>query len=142
MYFFTEVLEDDALPPLYGVRALVLDYPNLFDRRHGKTGSGIWLHGTDELVRPLTSNQTRGCVVIANRDVLEISRYVELERTPIVVSERVELLTARAWRAERNQLFDLVERWRRVWAGRPSRLRRVIRARLCLRWDGSGGLFR
>ena len=60
IYFLTKVIEDRDLPALYGIRAFVLDYPNLFDSLDGKTGSGIWLHATDEPLKALSSMATTG----------------------------------------------------------------------------------
>jgi len=115
IYFFTEILEDDQLPAEYGVRALVTDYPNLFDRRAGKTGDGIWVHGTDELVRPLTPKRTRGCVVVTNRDMDELTPYVDLMSSPIVVHERIRWLTLHEWRTERGELHEFVSTWHEAW---------------------------
>ena len=102
IYFFTKILEDRQLPAEYGVRALVTDYPNRFDLRKGKTGTGIWLHATDEVLRPFTPMRTRGCVVVTNHDILEISRYVRLGETPIVIEEHVGRLEPAAWKEARD----------------------------------------
>jgi hypothetical protein len=53
--------------------AITLDYPNAYDRLEGKSGDGIWLHATNEPIRPYLPNKTRGCVVISNDDIQELS---------------------------------------------------------------------
>src|SRR5690606_21543483 len=46
VYFITGFIEPDKLPDLYGAGAFPINYPNVWDQRHGRTGFGIWLHGT------------------------------------------------------------------------------------------------
>jgi murein L,D-transpeptidase YafK len=47
IYFVTEQLDTSRLHDKYGVTAFPLDYPNAWDRRLGRTGDGIWVHGVD-----------------------------------------------------------------------------------------------
>ncbi len=70
IYRIVDWLPDEKLPPLYGAGALPLNYPNAWDRMLGRTGSGIWLHGTPPglYVRPPRSS--KGCVVL-NNDAVE-----------------------------------------------------------------------
>jgi hypothetical protein len=46
IYFITSHLNPGQLKDFYGAGALPINYPNPLDNRRGKTGSGIWLHGT------------------------------------------------------------------------------------------------
>lgn len=46
VYYVTSVKERKSLPAFYGAGALPINYPNAFDVHQGRTGSGIWLHGT------------------------------------------------------------------------------------------------
>jgi len=46
VYFVTGFINPEELPDLYGDGAYPIDYPNAWDQRHGRTGYGIWLHGT------------------------------------------------------------------------------------------------
>ena len=48
VYYITSNLNPASLPDLYGVGALPINYPNALDAQRGKTGSGIWLHGTPD----------------------------------------------------------------------------------------------
>jgi murein L,D-transpeptidase YafK len=52
----------------------VLDYPNEEDRRAGRTGQGIWIHGTAPDSAPF---QTRGCLEMDNRDLVELSQMLK-----------------------------------------------------------------
>lgn len=71
IYLFRKVLPGNRLPQIYGKMAITLDYPNPYDRLEGKGGDGIWVHATNEPIRPYLPNKTRGCVVISNDDILE-----------------------------------------------------------------------
>ena len=48
VYHLTSLLDDDKLPELYGTGAYPINYPNRWDQLHGRSGSGIWLHGTTQ----------------------------------------------------------------------------------------------
>jgi len=45
VYHVTSMIPGAKLPDLYGWGAFPINYPNDWDRRAGKTGYGIWLHG-------------------------------------------------------------------------------------------------
>src|SRR3989338_108056 len=45
VYKIIAAKNDDELAPMYGPKAFVLNYPNALDKKSGKTGSGIWIHG-------------------------------------------------------------------------------------------------
>jgi len=53
VYHVTSMIPGSKLPDLYGWGALPINYPNDWDRRAGKTGYGIWLHGV-----PMTRSRT------------------------------------------------------------------------------------
>jgi murein L,D-transpeptidase YafK len=63
VYFATRDVGARYLTETYGSRALPLDYPNWLDQQQGRTGSAIWIHGTNKLLKPHDSN---GCVVMDN----------------------------------------------------------------------------
>src|SRR5487761_2167478 len=46
VYFVNGHLTKDKLTDFYGPGAYPLSYPNEWDRREGRDGHGIWLHGT------------------------------------------------------------------------------------------------
>ncbi|MGE5085134.1 MAG: L,D-transpeptidase family protein, partial [Bacillota bacterium] len=51
IYFLEKRLSQPDIPfNLYGALAFTTNYPNLFDRRQNKTGSGIWLHAIPDTV--------------------------------------------------------------------------------------------
>ncbi|MFP4033309.1 MAG: L,D-transpeptidase family protein [Desulfococcaceae bacterium] len=87
VYFFTKVHEDAELSPIYGIRAFPTDYPNLMDRIAGRTGSAIWLHGTD---KPLKDRDSNGCVAMENGDLDRLSEYISIRRTPLIIVDRIQ----------------------------------------------------
>lgn len=112
VYFFTKVIESKKLAPKYGIRAFPTDYPNLLDRLNEKDGDGIWLHGTDQ---PLSSKSTKGCIVLENKDVAELSNYIRLRRTPIVIEEKISKSFPGDMKKQGELVKAILEEWRQVW---------------------------
>ena len=116
VYYFTRIREDGELLSEYGIRAFDLNYPNELDRIVGKEGSGIWLHATDEPERLLEPRSSRGCVVVSNEDIREISRYITLYRTPIVITDRLSFINPADVGAARERIQLFVRSWLDSWA--------------------------
>lgn len=112
VYYITSRLASSRLPDFYGSGALPINYPNEWDKLHGRSGSGIWLHGTppDSFSRPPLSSD--GCVVLTNPDLHELAETVEIGKTPVVISESVEFVTRAKWDHERKVAATLVDGWR------------------------------
>lgn len=94
VYHITSRKTSADLPPFYGFGALTLNYPNPVDRIEGRTGFGIWIHGTppEQFVRaPFASD---GCVVSSNVDMERLYHLVGEARVPVLVLERVNWQTA------------------------------------------------
>ena len=100
---------------IYGSGAFPMDYPNFIDRRQGKSGSGIWLHSTDDDNRISKGLDSRGCVVVKNQDFKDISQFVELLHTPIIVVQEVFFLSQTTWEKNRKELNDAVQKWATAW---------------------------
>lgn len=123
VYFVVDSLPRQKLSDFYGSGAFPINYPNEWDRRLGRNGYGIWLHGTprDTFSRPPRASD--GCVVLANPDLEEIGRRLQVGLTPVVIGNGIEWISAADWEAERRQLAQQIESWqldRR--AGLPDRL--------------------
>ncbi|HXH76289.1 MAG TPA: L,D-transpeptidase family protein [Bacteriovoracaceae bacterium] len=100
---------------IYGSGAFPMDYPNLMDARAGKSGGGIWLHSTHDDTRISKGLDSRGCVVLQNADLKEISQYVELQHTPIIVVQDIFYLSKTTWDRNRKDLNDVVSKWAKAW---------------------------
>lgn len=112
VYYITSNLNPADLPDLYGVGALPINYPNPLDLQRGKTGSGIWLHGTprEQFVRaPLASD---GCVVLSNPDLQRLLSTVQIRTTPVIIAPDLQWVTPTALNTDRQQFEAALERWR------------------------------
>ena len=69
---------DRDLPDLYGIGAFPLNYPNELDQHQGKTGYGIWLHGTDKSYYSRPPLDSEGCVVLTNLDLDAVKPYIKI----------------------------------------------------------------
>ncbi|MGY3804653.1 L,D-transpeptidase Cds6 family protein [Pigmentibacter ruber] len=99
----------------YGPKAFVLDYPNIFDKRQRKTGSGIWIHGVDKDDRMQRPFDTEGCVALRNEDVLDISQYISEYQTPVVIVDKMSVVPHEDLLKERARVSEMIESWRTSW---------------------------
>lgn len=100
---------------IYGSGAFPMDYPNFIDVREGKSGGGIWLHSTDDDNRISKGLDSRGCVVVQNQDLKEISQFIELNHTPIIVVQDIYFLSKSTWERNRKDLSDTIQKWALAW---------------------------
>jgi murein L,D-transpeptidase YafK len=116
VYRVTGFTPGGRLPPFYGAGAYPLNYPNSWDRAHGRTGSGIWLHGVpvNTYVRPPRASE--GCVVLANNDLLALRSLIVPGTTPVVLSDKVEWLSPGQVDRQRDAVLGSIEDWRRKWS--------------------------
>lgn len=114
VYFITSRLEARQLKDFYGPGALTLNYPNEYDRRRGKTGGGIWLHGVPPENYARAPQSTDGCVVLANDDLLRLLREVSPRRTPVIIAPKIEWVAQSHTERERTAARALVEQWRQA----------------------------
>ena len=100
---------------IYGVGAFVLNYPNPIDHQKGKSGSGIWLHSTNDESRIGKGLDSRGCIVTFNSHLIEISKYIELHRTPFIVVHDLTWLDKKTWQRKRDELQKMISTWLQAW---------------------------
>jgi murein L,D-transpeptidase YafK len=113
IYYITSHLHGERLPDFYGSGALPINYPNEWDKINGRSGSGIWLHGTpsDSFSRPPLSSD--GCVVLTNPDLHKLTSSVEIGKTPVLIGESIEFVNKTKWDNDRKLAVKLLEQWRR-----------------------------
>ena len=82
VYHVTSHLSPEKLGDFYGSGAFPINYPNEWDKRQGRGGHGIWLHGTpsDTYSRPPKASE--GCVVLSNVDLDSLSKNLPIGRKP------------------------------------------------------------
>ncbi len=114
VYFFKDMYEGSNLNyEEYGLRAFDTNYPNLFDKREGKTGSGIWLHAIPD--SKSLERGSRGCVVVRNKAIMEVSRFVDIGKTPFIVNDAVEFINTDKALRERKRVQDFISNWQNAW---------------------------
>lgn len=111
IYFITSNLDPTSLKEFYGSGALPINYPNVLDNKRGKTGSGIWLHGTPPGQFSRAPMATDGCVVLANSDLDQVIRTVEVRSTPVVISQRLDWVTPHSARADSKPFEVALSAW-------------------------------
>ena len=117
IYFFQDQMDGRRVNyDLYGARIFTLDYPNYFDRLVKKGGNGIWFHAIPETKSLLRGS--RGCVVVRNDVIEELSKFIDLKRTPMLIVHHVEYVEPKRWAEQREQLKTWIENWRQSWMGK------------------------
>lgn len=113
-------LPKSKLTDFYGAGAFPLNYPNEWDRRLGRNGHGIWLHGVPHDLYSRPPRSSDGCIVLANPDLLAIGRYVQVGLTPVIIADDIQWSDPAALAAERASLAAELEQWRADWQSRDT----------------------
>ena len=113
-------LPKSKLTDFYGAGAFPLNYPNEWDRRLGRNGHGIWLHGVPHDLYSRPPRSSDGCIVLANPDLLAIGRYVQVGLTPVIIADDIQWSDPAALDAERASLAAELEQWRVDWQSRDT----------------------
>jgi murein L,D-transpeptidase YafK len=125
VYRITDQLPRASLADLYGDGAYPLNYPNEWDRLHKRGGHGIWLHGVPSNTYSRPPRSSDGCVVVANPDLKELSRWIKVGSTPVIITERTEWVTREEWERSRDDMLGRLQAWREDWEARdPDRFLR------------------
>jgi len=115
VYFIQADLPKKQLSDLYGSGAFPLSYPNAWDRKNGRTGSGIWLHGTPSDTYSRAPRASNGCVVLNNNDLNKVAPYLQVGITPVIITNKMSWSDAQV-QTDRTALLREIEVWRRDWA--------------------------
>jgi len=113
-YYITSVRQKKTLPEFYGAGALPINYPNALDVQRGRTGSGIWLHGSppQQYVRaPLASD---GCVVLSNPDMDRLLALVAPRTTPVVIAEQLQWVPPSALQSDTTAFARVLVSWQKA----------------------------
>ena len=117
VYFITSTRDPKSLSDFYGAGALPINYPNVLDRKRGKTGTGIWLHGTPSTRFSRPPLDTNGCVVLANPDLMRIMQTVGTTNgTPVVIATQLKWVTPESIRPAGKTFDEVLETWRNAKA--------------------------
>ena len=85
----------------------MLNYPNEDDKKAGRTGQGIWIHGTRE---DTTREATHGCIVLNNDNLVTLAGYLQLGIGTPVVIVNMPLMATPEQVPDYGQLYVLRER--------------------------------
>ncbi|MDO8906849.1 murein L,D-transpeptidase family protein [Hydrogenophaga sp.] len=112
VYYITSNLNPANLPDLYGAGALPINYPNALDLRRGKTGHGIWLHGTPRAQFVRAPQASDGCVVLSNPDLKRLLETVAIRTTPVIIAQELQWVKPDAPDPDREAFHATLEAWR------------------------------
>lgn len=123
VYFVTRFIEPAELPDFYGEGAFPINYPNSWDKKNGRTGQGIWLHGTPLSVFSRPPKDSNGCVIISN-DVLKrlIGIISTHQVTPLILAKKINWQTPEYWQASQQSFMKIHDKWRMDWESGDSEL--------------------
>lgn len=103
------------LADIYGDAAYPLNYPNEWDKQHGKKGSGIWLHGTPSNTYSRPPRASDGCVVLTNEDIKTLSPILQLGKTPVIIANNLKWLDADSVSLDKQALKNALDSWLNDW---------------------------
>lgn len=118
VYFVQSYIPPDRLADKYGAGAYPINYPNVWDEFLGRTGDGIWLHGTRSGTYNRPPLASEGCVVLPNDDLLEVGHYIALGQTPILIGSGIKWLPADEWKQKKTEVSTIFEQWISDWESR------------------------
>jgi len=95
VYFVTGNLSPKSLKSFYGSGALPINYPNQLDIKRGKTGGGIWLHGT-----PPTQFSRA-----------PMSTNVEIRTTPVVIAQNLKWVAPQTTISDSKSFEEALNGW-------------------------------
>ncbi|MDE2048868.1 MAG: L,D-transpeptidase family protein [Betaproteobacteria bacterium] len=114
IYYVTSNIDRRRLDSFYGAGALTINFPNEYDKRHNRSGSGIWLHGVPAGAAGTYARVPRasdGCVVLSNPDLQKLMSSIRPGETPIVIMRKAVWLDRAAWQRQRAAFRGLFDRW-------------------------------
>ncbi|MFT5131978.1 MAG: murein L,D-transpeptidase YafK [Gammaproteobacteria bacterium] len=122
VYFVTGFIDPEKLPDLYGDGAFPINYPNAWDQRNGRTGYGIWLHGTPSATFSRPPRDSNGCVIVSNDDLNTIAPYMQKGKTPVILTDNIDWISKDDWKLRQSEFDEYVEQWRKDWESRDADL--------------------
>lgn len=113
--YFTKPKLTQTLADMYGGAAYPLNYPNEWDARHKRSGSGIWLHGTPSNTYSRPPNASDGCVVLTNQDIKTLEPILISGNTPVVITSNLKWKEADSADAAQQALKTTINNWLNDW---------------------------
>jgi murein L,D-transpeptidase YafK len=108
------------LTDFYGSGAFPINYPNEWDKRQGRNGHGIWLHGVPSNLYSRPPRASDGCIVLSNPDLDALGRQLQVGLTPVIIADQIEWVDSVALDRDRASLSAALEQWRADWQSRDA----------------------
>ena len=118
VYFLTGRIGPSKLPDFYGTGALPVNYPNEWDRRLGRTGFGIWIHGVPSNTYARAPRASDGCMALANDDLTVVWGMVDTADTPVIIAHRLRWRSRDEIKGRRRAFDRRLDSWRLAWESR------------------------
>jgi murein L,D-transpeptidase YafK len=115
VYFVQSYIPPQQLADKYGAGAYPINYPNVWDSFNGRTGYGIWLHGTRSGTYNRPPLASEGCVVLPNDDLVEVGSYIVLGQTPVLIGYDLKWLSVDQWKQQKEEVTSLFNQWANDW---------------------------
>lgn len=108
IFFATKILNNPGPPETYGTLAFPLDYPTITDIKSGKNGTNIWIHGT---TKPIVPFQSSGCVVLNDKDIHALAKFIHLNKTPVIIAETIQWIPQNQTLSAKAELEKILTAW-------------------------------
>jgi hypothetical protein len=86
VYWITATYKGPMRDPRLGEAALGINYPNVWDRHLGRTGSGLFLHGVPPELLAHVPQATDGCVAMSNDEATALLATLDPDTTPVLIA--------------------------------------------------------
>jgi len=98
------------LDQFYGPLALTTNYPNIYDKSKGKTGSGIWIHGLP--IKGDRDDFTKGCIALDNKKIKKLDNSININNSILIISqEKLREITKNDMSIVLANIFS----WKNAW---------------------------
>ena len=111
VYFINEQLDTSRLHEKYGPTAFPLDYPNAWDRRLGRSGDGIWIHGVAAGGERRPPLDTDGCIALPNDELLAVAGLLTPLVTPVIITRDLKWINPQEVSSIRERLRAALDEW-------------------------------
>jgi murein L,D-transpeptidase YafK len=74
------------------------------------------LFRSDEPFESTPSLDTRGCVVTTNDTIQKLSRYIQIDKTPLIIVDKLVNRPEGEIETERRSVLSMIENWRISWS--------------------------
>ena len=111
VYFVSDRVGKDSLGETFGAGAMQLNYPNQFDKLHGRTGSGIYVHGVPFTTYSRPPKDSDGCVTLANDELVKLMNTVPVHDTPVIITRKIHWVSADAAPSQHAGILAAVTHW-------------------------------